>query len=94
LAELDPDQVVAITLRVPRKLFMMVAPPPATVTQRTVMQHFGIPPRAYLDLVRDGTIAVKRIGHLRAPPTKMSATSALTPLAESNLPWGSVTRGP
>ena len=65
MAELDPDQEIAIMLRVPRKLFVMVAPPPATVTQRTVTQHFGIPPRAYLDLVRGGRIAAKKLGKLQ-----------------------------
>jgi hypothetical protein len=65
VVELDEDQDIAITLKVPRKLFVVVAPPPATVTQRTVTQHFGIPPRVYLDLVRDGRIAVTKLGQLR-----------------------------
>ncbi len=53
-----------LTLRVPRDAFVVVAPEPATVTQRTVEQHFGIPPRLYKRMVREGLFPVKRLGHL------------------------------
>ena len=59
-ADLDDD--VAVTIRIPKSLFVMVAPPPATVTQRTVEQHFGITPRSYKSMVRDGMFPVKKIG--------------------------------
>ncbi len=42
----------------------MVAPQPATVTQRTVERHFGVPPRMFKQMVRDGLIPTKRIGKL------------------------------
>ncbi|MFI5297519.1 MAG: hypothetical protein ACHREM_05420 [Polyangiales bacterium] len=53
-----------LTLRVPKSAFVVVAPPPATVTQRTVEQHVGITPRAFKRLVRDGRLSAKRLGHL------------------------------
>ena len=53
-----------LRLRVPKTAFVVVAPEPATVTQRTVEQHFGIPPRLYKSMVRDGLFPTKRIGRL------------------------------
>lgn len=53
-----------LTLRVPKNAFVLVAPEPATVTQRTVDQHFGIPPTTYKRMVRDGFFPTKRIGRL------------------------------
>lgn len=58
----DPEDDVAVTIRIPKALFIMNAPPPATVTQKTVEQHFGITPRAYKAMVRDGMFPVKKIG--------------------------------
>ncbi len=59
----DPnDDNVAVTIRIPKSLFVMVAPPPATVTQKTAEQHFGITPRSYKAMVRDGFFPVKKIG--------------------------------
>jgi hypothetical protein len=43
--------------------FVLVAPPPATVTQRTVEQHFGVTPRLFKEMVREGLVPSKRIGH-------------------------------
>jgi hypothetical protein len=63
--ETSPDEYeFPLTLRVPRKAFIVVAPPPATVTQRTVEQHFGMPPRAFKRIVRDGLLPSKRVGRL------------------------------
>jgi hypothetical protein len=53
-----------LTLRVPRSAFTIIAPPPATVTQRTVEQHFGVPPRLYKEMARDGLFPTKKIGRL------------------------------
>lgn len=53
-----------LTLRVPKKAFVIVAPPPATVTQRTSELHFGIPPRLYREMYRDGLFPAKRLGRL------------------------------
>jgi hypothetical protein len=62
--ETEPDQYEILTLRVPKKAFVVVAPPPATVTQRTAEQHFGLPPRAFRKLVREGLFPAKRVGRL------------------------------
>lgn len=59
-ADLDDD--VAVTIRIPKSLFISIAPPPATVTQKTVERHFGITPRSYKAMVRDGLFPVKKIG--------------------------------
>jgi hypothetical protein len=53
-----------LTLKVRKSAFVMVAPPPATVTQRTVEQHFGVTPRMFKQMVRDGMLPAKRIGHM------------------------------
>ncbi len=53
-----------LTLRVPKKAFVIVASPPATVTQRTSELHFGIPPRLYREMYRDGLFPAKRLGRL------------------------------
>lgn len=58
------DEEIEIPIRVPRALFVQVAAPPATVTQRTAEQHFGIPRRMFLDMVRAGRFPAKRIGKL------------------------------
>lgn len=51
------------TLRVPKSAFV-VPTPPATVTQRTAEQHFGIPSRAYRKMIRDGLFPARKIGRL------------------------------
>jgi hypothetical protein len=43
---------------------ILVAAPPATVTQRTVEQHFGITPRLFKQMVREGLLRSTRIGQL------------------------------
>ena len=53
-----------LTLRVPRSAFTIVAPEPATITQHTAEQHFGIPASVYKRMVRDGLFPTKRIGRL------------------------------
>jgi hypothetical protein len=53
-----------LTLRVPRTAFVVVAPEPATVNQKTAEQHFGIPPRLFKRMVREGLFPVKKIGRL------------------------------
>lgn len=56
------EEVVMIP--VPRAS-LMVAAPPATVTQRTCLAVFGLPPRHYLRLAACGAFAVKVEGKLR-----------------------------
>ena len=53
-----------LTLRVPKSAFVVVAPEPATVTQHTAEQHFGIPVRTYKKMVLDGLFPTKRMGRL------------------------------
>jgi hypothetical protein len=53
-----------LMLRVPRSAFTIVAAEPATVTQRTVEQHFGVPPRLYKEMARDGLFPTKKIRRL------------------------------
>jgi hypothetical protein len=62
--ETDDEREIAITLRVPRGAFVIKPPPPATVTQRTVEQHFGLSARRFRAMARDGRFPVKRIGVL------------------------------
>jgi hypothetical protein len=64
MAEAPDVYEFPLKLRVPKGAFILVSPPPATVTQRTVEQHFGITPRAFKKLVREGAFAAKRIGQL------------------------------
>lgn len=60
-----PDLIeLPLKLRIPRSAFVIVAPEPATVTQKTAEQHFGIPARLYKEMVRDGLFPTKRIGRL------------------------------
>ena len=59
------DEEVAIVIRVPRSALTSVAPVPATVTQHTVEQHFGIPKRAYTRLLKSGLVPFKNIGRLK-----------------------------
>lgn len=62
----DLPEVVEIPLklRVPRSMFVVAAPVPATVTQKTAEQHFGTPPRLFKEMARDGLFPVKRMGRL------------------------------
>jgi hypothetical protein len=53
-----------LKVRVAGGNFTIVAPTPATVTQRTVEQHFGIPPRTYRRMVREGAFPTKKVGRL------------------------------
>lgn len=62
--ELPTQLEFPLTLRVPRSAFVVVAPEPATVTQKTVQNHFGLPPTMFKQLVRDGLIPAKRVGRL------------------------------
>ena len=66
MANTNSDDVLELplTLRVPRSTFVLVAAPPATVTQKTAEAHFGIPERAFKTMARDGLFPVKRIGRL------------------------------
>lgn len=43
----------------------IVAPPPATVTQRNCFEHFGISKSDYLRMVADGAFPVRPDGQLR-----------------------------
>lgn len=64
MTDLAEQFELPLTLRVPRSAFVIVAPQPATVTRRTVEQNFGIPPRMYKDMARNGVFPSKRIGHM------------------------------
>jgi hypothetical protein len=44
---------------------VIVAPPPATVSQRTCLEHFGISKADYLRLVAKGAFPVRDEGQLR-----------------------------
>jgi hypothetical protein len=43
----------------------IVAPPPATVTQRTCLEHFGITPRDYFRFIAEGAFPITEKGKLR-----------------------------
>ena len=58
----DLDDEIAITIRIPKALFVMHAPPPATVTHKTVEQHFGITARKFRRMASDGMFPVKKVG--------------------------------
>ena len=58
----DHDDEVAVTIRIPKSLFVLTAPPPATVTHKTVEQHFGITPRKFRQMASDGMFPVKKLG--------------------------------
>lgn len=53
-----------VMVPVPRAL-LTVAAPPATVTQKTSLLVFGLPPRKYLELAASGNFPVKVEGKLR-----------------------------
>lgn len=53
-----------VMIPVPRSA-LMVAAPPATVTQKTSLTVFGLPPRNYLRLAASGAFPVKVEGKLR-----------------------------
>lgn len=59
------DDEITIVLRVPKSAFTTIAPVPATVTQHTVEQHFGIPKRAYVRMIKDGLFPFKKMGRLK-----------------------------
>ena len=52
-----------LTLRIPSSAFI-VPTPPATVTQLTVEQHFGIPPGICRNMIREGLFPARKIGRL------------------------------
>ena len=54
-----------ITVQIPASAIVAVAPRPATVSQRTVELHFGIPSRTYLEMARAGRFPTTRVGKLR-----------------------------
>lgn len=58
----DLDDEIAITIRIPKALFVMHAAPPATVTHKTVEQHFGITPRKFRRMASEGMFPVKKVG--------------------------------
>lgn len=61
----DPSVSITFTANVPQSLFTTALPPPATVTQHSVFEHFGIPPKDYLRLAREGAFPTSRRGRLR-----------------------------
>jgi len=54
-------------LAIPNEAIRVTAAPPDTITQRNVESATGVPPRAYLEAVRDPgfPLAVTRLGKLR-----------------------------
>jgi hypothetical protein len=64
MRDADDQYEFPLTLRVPKTALVLVSPAPATVTQRTAEQHFGIPRRAFLRMVRDGLFPAKRVSQL------------------------------
>lgn len=73
-----------VMVPVPRSM-LTVAAPPATVTQRTSLAVFGVPPRKFLDLAGAGAFPVKVEGKLRV---------ARFADVEAYLTSGSTLRGP
>lgn len=65
-ADTDDSVSLVFAATVPRSFFTIAAPVPATVTQHSVFDHFGVPPRDYLRLARAGAFPTKRLGRLRA----------------------------
>lgn len=59
----DADDIVVVSL--PRSAFTLVAPPPATVTQRTCLAHFGISKDDFLKMAAAGDFPITRRGQLR-----------------------------
>lgn len=57
---------IVLSVPIPRELVTMVAAPPELVSQRNVLATVGIPPRAYLELLRrPDAPPVTRLGKLR-----------------------------
>lgn len=54
-----------ITVQIPADAIMAVAPRPATVSQRTCEQHFGLCPRLYLQMAKSGRFPSTLVGRLR-----------------------------
>ncbi len=50
---------------IPRSALTVVAPAPAMVSQKTSLESFGLPPKAYLALARTGAFPVAIVGKLR-----------------------------
>lgn len=54
-----------ITVEIPLSAIVAVAPRPATVSQKTCEQHFGITKTVYLEMARAGRFPTTRVGKLR-----------------------------
>jgi hypothetical protein len=59
--------IVMATLAIPSDAIRVIAAPPDTISQRNVEANTGVPPRAYLEAVRDSSfpLSVTRLGKLR-----------------------------
>ena len=57
--------VLTFTTMVPKSVFTVAAPLPATVTQHSVFEHFGVPAKDYMRMARAGAFPTKRLGRLR-----------------------------
>lgn len=62
---MPPDRSDTITVQIPASAIVAVAPRPATVSQRTCEQHFGLCPRLYLRMAKSGLFPSKVVGRLR-----------------------------
>ena len=61
----DDPVSLTFTTTVPKSLFTVAAPLPATVTQHSVFEHFGVSSRDYMRMARSGAFPTKRLGRLR-----------------------------
>lgn len=63
----ESTATITATLAVPAHAIRLTAPPADTISQRTVEATTGVPPRAYLEAVRDPgfPLPVTRLGKLR-----------------------------
>ena len=59
--------IVMATLAIPSDAIRVIAAPPDTISQKNVEAATGVPPRAYLEAVRDPEfpLSVTRLGKLR-----------------------------
>lgn len=61
----DEPVSLTFTTTLPKSVFTVAAPLPATVTQHSVFEHFGVPATDYMRMARAGAFPTKRLGRLR-----------------------------
>jgi hypothetical protein len=60
----SPESPDTIMLAVPRSALTVVAPPPERVSQATSLEVFGLPPKRFAALVKNGSFPAAREGRL------------------------------